>query len=135
MGLFQFLPTTFYSLDERWRLVEKMRDSVRKMENYLGNPKFSIELGARWFQDLLHRRSTSNKESNKEQRAILAVMEHNAGPLPVSIWLSRWEAADKSQDLEYMLETARFDQTRHFLRNVINTMAIARAARLVARGN
>lgn len=120
LGLFQFLPSTFQELNRRWNLLDDTR--VDTLEGYLSEPKASVELGARWFGDLLRRRAGTGEGV----REMLAMMEHNAGPEAVDAWLSRWEGNE--DDIEFLVESPRFGQTRSFLRNVLTMMAITRAA-------
>lgn len=129
LGLFQFLPSTFDELNKRWNLQDDAHGGA--LEGYLSEPKASVELGARWFGELVGRWS---KGANA-QRTVLAVMEHHAGREAVNVWLSRWTAAGREMDVEYMLEGARIRPTRNYVKQVVATMAIARAARMFSQND
>lgn len=116
-GLLQFLPTTFQSLDRQWGLLSSSGATTR--EQFLLDPNRSIDLGARWFKDELLRRQRGN--------VVLALMEHQAGATVVGQWVTHWKTLGRSADLEYMIETFPFQQTRIFLRSVITDMEVADA--------
>jgi soluble lytic murein transglycosylase-like protein len=117
LGLFQFIPSTFETLDMRWNLLRK--SSALSREGFLSDPNLAIDLGARWFGEELLDRSNGN--------ILLAVMEHNAGYPAVKIWADAWEAMGRNGDIEYMVESAGFTETRIFARSVLADMAIAQA--------
>lgn len=120
LGLFQFMPTTFYRLDEQWNFLAEQDGVLGTMDGYLSDPEASIELGARWFgESLLSRYEGAAKE-------LLAVMEHNAGPEAVDEWLAYWDRIGRHGDVEYMVETTRYLQTRVMLREALVSMAVAR---------
>ena len=119
LGLFQFMPTTFYRLDEQWNFLAEQDGVLGTMEGYLSDPQASIELGARWFRkSLLSRYEGTTQE-------LLAVMEHNAGPEAVDEWMKYWDRVGRDGDVEYMVETARYRQTREMLREALVSMAVA----------
>jgi soluble lytic murein transglycosylase len=120
LGLFQFMPSAFAVLDKRWDLLD--RSGMPSMEAFLFDPHLTIDLGARWFGEELLKRNDGN--------ILLAVMEHNAGYPAVKAWLESWESAGRSDDIEYMIETARFVETRIFTRSVLTDIALADAMRL-----
>jgi soluble lytic murein transglycosylase len=115
LGLFQFLPTTFEELNERWQLLDGQSGSTATTEGYLTDALLSIDLGARWFRHLIQAQSGS---------IVRALMEHNAGSTAVSNWTNAWELAGRDDDIEYMVETARYGQTRIFTRRVLELMAV-----------
>ena len=119
LGLFQFMPTTFYRLDEQWNFLAEQDGVLRTMEGYLSDPDASIELGARWFRDSL----LSRYEGTAQE--LLAVMEHNAGPEAVDEWVAYWDRVGRHGDIEYMVETTRYLQTRVMLREALVSMAVA----------
>lgn len=127
LGLFQFLPSTFKELNRRWSLLDDTR--VDALEGYLSEPNASVELGARWFQDLLRRRTGTGEGA----REMLALMEHQAGPEAVDAWLGQWKG--KEDDIEFLVESPRFGETRKFLRNVLPVMAITRAAGMFSQAD
>ena len=124
LGLFQFMPATFKTLNERWKLVSQQQIS-ESVEAYLYDPELNIELGARWFNGLLRRQDGS---------VLFAVMEHNAGYPAVRQWKTQWKKADRLADVEYMIDTTRYLQTRLLARSVLGSMAIAKASRIFLRG-
>ena len=123
MGLFQFMPSAFATLDNRWDLLD--RAGLGSMEAYLSDPGLTIELGARWFGDELLPRNNGN--------VLLAVMEHNAGYPAVKGWTAAWARAGRGKDTEYMIETAGFVETRIFTRSVLTDMVIVKALGLFGK--
>ena len=122
LGLFQFMPTTFYRLDEQWNFLAEQDGVLGTMEGYLSDPDASIELGARWFRESL----LSRYEGAGTAQELLAVMEHNAGPEAVDEWMTYWNRIGRRQDVEYMVETTRYLQTRVMLREALVSMAVAK---------
>lgn len=118
LGLFQFMPTTFYRLDEQWNFLAAQDGVLGTMEGHLSDPETSIELGARWFRESL----LSRYEGAAQE--LLAVMEHNAGPEAVDEWVAYWDRIGRNGDVEYMVETARYRQTREMLREALVSMAV-----------
>ena len=121
MGLFQFMPRTFHSLDKKWNLLEA--SGVASKEAFLFDPQRSILLGARWFKEELLARQNGN--------IFFALMEHNAGYPAVKAWVDNWEKTGRNEDIEYMVETGRFVQTRIFVRGVLTDMMIMEATGLL----
>ena len=109
LGLFQFIPSTFDALDRRWKLLQGSGAPSR--EAFLLDPERSIGLGARWLREELLQR--------QDGRIPFAVMEHNAGYPAVKGWIARWTQQDRLRDLEYMIETVPYLETRIFTRRVI----------------
>ena len=89
------------------------------MEIFLRDPRLTIDLGARWFKEELLKRNDGD--------ILLAVMEHNVGYPAVRTWRVAWESVGRGDDIEYMIETARFAETRIFARSVLTDMVIAEA--------
>ncbi len=118
LGLFQFIPATFESLDKQWRLTTT--SGTQSRYEFLLNPELNIDLGARWVKDKLIKRHKGN--------ILLALIEHNAGYPAVRDWIYMWKELGRSNDIEYMVETIRFAQTRIFIRGVITDMAIVNSA-------
>jgi soluble lytic murein transglycosylase-like protein len=118
MGLFQFIPSTFATLDARWDVLD--RSGMPSMEAFLRDPGLTIALGARWFREELLDGNDGN--------ILLAVMEHNAGYPAVKTWCEAWNRSGHMGDVEYMIETAYFVETRIFARSVLTDMVIAEAA-------
>ncbi|MCD6307549.1 MAG: transglycosylase SLT domain-containing protein [Candidatus Latescibacteria bacterium] len=118
VGLFQFIPSTFKTLDRRWKLLASSGASSRL--EYLLDPDLSIQLGARWFGDELLARQKGD--------ILFAVMEHNAGYPAVRRWKERWKSEGRGDDIEFMIETIPYGQTRIFTRRVYTDMVIAGAA-------
>lgn len=119
LGLFQFMPTTFVTLDRRWDLL-KEPGGPGTMEGFLSNPDSNIELGGRWFRGLLDRHEGAGKS-----RQLLAMIEHNAGPEAVDRWKEYWQRIGRQEDVEYMVETSRYLQTRFLLRETLVGIAVA----------
>lgn len=161
-GLFQFIPSTFEALDERWRLLEG--SGVQDRGRYLLDPTLNAHLGARWLADeLIHRQNcvlikehgydcTSETRSDprlalitsaawfddsadaRQQRVVLlALMEHSRGYTAVRQWLDRWRSQGRDRDLEYMIATAAAAETRILVRGVLTDASIAAAIGLFDR--
>jgi soluble lytic murein transglycosylase-like protein len=117
IGLFQFMPRTFAALDRRWSLTDNA--GATTPSEYLMDPSRSIDLGGRWFgREQLPRYGGD---------PLLAIMDHNAGYPAVRSWSRRWKQLGRSDDVEFMIETARFVETRIFARGVIGDMTIVRS--------
>lgn len=117
LGLFQFIPDTFRTLDQRWHLLAQSGQSSR--ETFLRDPTSSIQLGARWFKDELLKRNDGQE--------LLAIMEHNAGYPAVRNWKADWQRQNRIKDLEYVLETVPYAETRMFTKRVWTDRVIASA--------
>jgi soluble lytic murein transglycosylase-like protein len=123
MGLFQFMPYTFETLNGRWNVLAG--SGTASMAAFLRHPDLTIDLGARWFRQELLDRNRGN--------ILHAVMEHNAGYSAVDTWREAWEEAGRIDDIEYMIETAGFTETRIFARSVLTDMVMARTLGLFDR--
>ncbi len=120
LGLFQFTPATFRDLDinQKWKLLES--NKVGSYQEFLLNPKLSIELGARWFREELLSRNNDN--------VVGALLEHNAGGRAAKEWTSRLQSAGRFEDVEYAVESIPYMDTRRFTRGVLTDMAIVSGA-------
>jgi soluble lytic murein transglycosylase-like protein/TolA-binding protein len=121
IGLFQFLPTTFDLMDKGYKILKSSK--VASPSTFLLDPDRSIYLGSLWLRDEIFKKYQGN--------LFFALLEHNAGESAVQNWLSHWRKLGYSQDLEYMLETARYLETRILMRNVLADMAIVEAAEIL----
>ena len=120
LGLFQFMPATFAGLDRRWNLL---RDSgVASEIDYLIDPARNIALWARWVM-------TEFPITNRDE-IVSALMRHQAGSGNVSNWNRYWLEVGLGNDVEYQIETARFVETRNFLRQVLTDTTIIDAVGL-----
>lgn len=119
LGLFQFIPSTFHKLDRSWNLLKSSGES--SSEAYLLNPHLNLELGARELKSILRLQPVGDRSIP------LAVMEHNAGPM-VGNWVGYWRDLGRADDIEYMIDTARWNETRRFVERVICDMVIVNAA-------
>ena len=115
LGLFQFIPSTFKALDAKWKLLQT--SGAKSDKAYLLDPELNIALGARWFREELLDRNADYIP--------FGVMAHNAGGPAVRRWNGRWKSQGRSRDLEYMLETVPYTETRIFAKNVLTDMSIA----------
>ena len=120
LGLFQFMPATFAGLDRRWNLLTD--SPVASAFDYLVDPGRNIALWARWV-------NTEFPIRNRNE-IFSAFMKHQAGSRNVSDWNLYWRAVGLEKDVEYQVETARFAETRNFLRRVLTYTAIVDAAGL-----
>ena len=117
LGLFQFMPYVFRSLDRRWHLLQNS-DASSAIE-YLLAPEKSIRLWARWV----------NAEIGFQKRNdfAMALMKHHAGAGNVRRWRGYWQKLGSEDDIEYRIETARFNATRNFVRSTLRDIAIVDA--------
>ncbi len=123
LGLMQFTPRTFRVLNKRWRLLE--RGGVDSRTAFLINPDLAIELGARWFrQELLNR---YHRKGFDNQAIILALMDHNAGYPAVRQWVRQWQKQGRLDDIEYVIETIPFLETRRFVQRIWTGMVMVKA--------
>jgi soluble lytic murein transglycosylase len=120
LGLFQFMPRTFNVLDNRWKLLGSSGRSSR--EAFLIDGDLSIDLGARYFQSEFLSRNKGN--------VLLALMGHNAGMPAAREWMEQLKKVGRENDIEFLVETIRFRETRVFVREVLASLAIAEAAGL-----
>jgi soluble lytic murein transglycosylase-like protein len=119
LGLFQFTSWTFNSLDKRWNLLAKSQQTSR--EAYLLNPSLSLDLGAQYLQKSLI-------EQQYKGDILLALMDHNAGYWAVKYWRKWWEDIQRSKDIEYMIETIEYGETRSFTRRVLADSILIKAS-------
>lgn len=121
LGLFQFTPRTFNSLNTKWNLLNA--GDARSMEEFLMNPDLSIQLGARWVGRELLPHHNGN--------ILFAVFEHISGPGAVKQWKKGWHEDGRSNDVEYMVETAGHFSARQFAREVLTDVAISESAAIL----
>lgn len=123
IGFFQFMPNTFDALDERWGLLAQSDKATR--DAFLFDGRLNMALGARWFGDeLLPRYDIANG-------LLFAVMDHNAGAPAVRRWRQEWSALGRDRDIEFMIETARYAETRGLARGMLGDLSIVRSANLL----
>jgi hypothetical protein len=117
LGLCQFMPRVFRDLDIKWGLLAE--SGVTSDIEYLFDPGRNTRLWARWV----------NAEFPIHQRDGLAMslMKHQAGRGNVAQWSRYWNELGLEDDLEYRIETARFNATRNFVRRVLQDTAIVEA--------
>lgn len=120
LGLFQFMPPTFRNLDKKWRILEN--SGAGSMEALLFDPAQCIDLGGRWFAQEVYERNKGN--------VLFALMDHNAGPGRVDAWQDKWRREDRTNDIEYIIETIPILETRLFTRRVYTAMVITGSAEL-----
>jgi hypothetical protein len=110
VGIFQFIPSTFNSVVKKYKL------DIKDKEAFLLNPVSSIELGGLWFSKELMKANKGN--------VFFSVMEHNAGRSAVRMWINSWKSIRRNNDVEYMVETVRYLETRKFVKKVLRNMII-----------
>lgn len=115
LGLFQFLPDTFSELDRKWGLLKA--SGGQSSVAYLLDPERNMSLWARWMK-------TEFKLSRRDQIAT-TMMKHHAGGIAGSI--AYWNGLGLAGDVEYRVETARFSETRYFVRLVLQDTMIVDA--------
>ena len=115
LGLFQFMPRTFDTLNKRWNILAD--HGLKDRTEYLLNPELNIDLGGRWFaEELLPR--TGNM--------LWALAEHNAGYGAVKRLDCKVEETGRESDVEYMVETIDYLETKGFSRKVLNGITMAK---------
>jgi hypothetical protein len=160
LGLFQFWPPNFDILNDKWGLLAESEVESREefllnptLNANLGSRWIVDELvfsqNCEALKDLGQRCSSENRQdrslvlvtgedwfadglSTAQNRILLlALMEHSAGKGNVSRWKRRWQAQERTDDLEYMVETAGAGETRLLLRGVLTDASIAYAVELL----
>ena len=119
VGLFQFIPGTFASLDKAWNLLKE--SGVQSPVEYLLDPERNMRLWARWVVDEFH--------LDHRDGVAMTLMQHQAGATAVRNWGVYWKKLGSADDLEYRIETARINATRNFVRLALQDTAIVDAAR------
>jgi soluble lytic murein transglycosylase-like protein len=114
------MPRTFNVLDNRWKLLASSGRPSR--EAFLIDGDLSIDLGARYFESEFLSRNKGN--------VLLALMGHNAGMPAAREWMEQLKKVGRENDIEFLVETIRFRETRVFVREVLASLAIAEAAGL-----
>jgi len=109
VGLFQFIPRTFDSLNNRYKLLQETGKKTR--EEFLLDPQLSLYLGARYLKEELLARYKGD--------IVFALMDHIAGAKAVREWRTYWQRINKMDDYEFMLESAGFSGVGPFVRAVL----------------
>ena len=117
LGLFQFIPSTFDSLNARWDLL--LESGAPSRETFLLSPTLSISLGVRWFNEELL--------PHHDGHVLFALMEHNAGLGNVLQWKRYWKDLGRLEDVEYIIETIRARETRLFTRRTVADLMVVDA--------
>ena len=117
MGLFQFMPATFRGL----RGDQLLRSSgIPSDAEYLLDASRNVALWARWIQD-------EHRLTRREEIADV-LMRHQAGSGNVGRWRAFWQDLGVGDDLELRIETARFPETRNFVRWTLRNLVIVDAS-------
>jgi soluble lytic murein transglycosylase-like protein len=111
------MPVTFRALNKKWGLLNKGK--ISSMPAFLFTPGSNIDLGGRWFKDELLRRENGH--------LVFAVAEHNAGYPAVRRWKKQWRDFGRANDIEYMVDTIGYLQTKTFAKKVLTDLAIVTA--------
>jgi soluble lytic murein transglycosylase-like protein len=123
LGLFQFTPSTFASLDERWKLLKG--SGVSSYQEYVLDPDRSIGLAARWYHEELLPRYHSS--------IVPAVVEQNTGRPRMAEWIQKLPTTGRSEDIEYAVDSVPYLETRLFVRGVITDFAIITSSGVLGR--
>lgn len=105
LGLMQLMPTTAQ------HVAKKNRVALRS-EKQLIEPAFNIQLGSQYLRSLYE---------DLNGHTILATAAYNAGPTRIRKWLP-----DQPLDADAWIETIPFQETRHYVKNVITYYSIYR---------
>ncbi len=128
LGLFQFIPRTFRHLNNRWNLMPAgdigSEGWSEKEARFLTDPEQSVNAGARYFREELIKKFSVYEE----KQLMFAVMGHNAGYPQIEKWIKKWKKSGHINDVEYMMETILYGQTRVFTRRVIADMMLVEAS-------
>jgi soluble lytic murein transglycosylase-like protein len=120
LGLFQFTPPRFNSLNNKYKLLQN--SGKRTREEFLLDPQLSMDLEARCLKEELLPRYENN--------IVFALMDHIAGPAVIK-WRARWENINKIGDYEFVIDSARFLGVGPFVRAVLATFWIKGLGRTV----
>ena len=104
-GLMQIMPATAKQTARKHKIKYSNSDQLL-------NPAKNIELGTRYYRDILTR---------FDDNRILATAAYNAGPHRVSTWLKRSKG---NLPYDAWIETIPFKETRHYVQNVLAFSAI-----------
>lgn len=104
-GLMQLMPTTA-------RQVARKHNIPFNGNGDLMDPDKNIELGTRYYRDMLDR---------FDNNRILATAAYNAGPHRVNQWLQK---SDRHLPYDIWIETIPFKETRNYVQNVLAFSAI-----------
>ncbi|MCX5772502.1 MAG: transglycosylase SLT domain-containing protein [Candidatus Hydrogenedentes bacterium] len=118
LGLFQFMPRTFEDLNKKWGLLTENRSAAA----FLLNKDLQYDLAARYFMsDVLPRYPG-------EYGLLFAIMDHNAGAPAVKNWMEVWKNLGRDKDVEYMVDTIWYGETRILVTGILTDMMIVTAA-------
>lgn len=118
LGLFQIMPDLFKRLNGKWQLLDGK--AARSGAEYLLDADNNIRLWSRWVESEFPLRNRSDVAQT--------MMMHQAGAPSVRAWRSYWQKLGGAGDIEYRVETARYNPTRNFVRGALRDMAIIDAA-------
>jgi soluble lytic murein transglycosylase-like protein len=126
LGLCQIMPLTFTDLDEKkeWKMLKNSRCNNR--EEYLMNPAYNLDFAARNFNREILPRQEKFTGPGTDLILLLSIIEHNAGGAVMrDKWVKYWkDVTKKFGDVEYMIETVGYSDTKVFARNVMVDMMI-----------
>jgi tetratricopeptide (TPR) repeat protein len=116
LGLCQIMPATFsekiekYEKEKEWDLPKG-----RSREDCLRDPLCNLYFGARYLKEIY----------DGQGDILLSIIEHNVGNTPdFRKWVQYWKSTNKLGDIEFMIETVGFNETRVFARSVVSDMMI-----------
>lgn len=105
LGLMQLMPRTAQ------HIAKKNRMTIHS-DKQLIEPAFNIQLGSQYLRSLYE---------DLDGHTILATAAYNAGPARIRQWLP-----DKPLDADAWIETIPYQETRHYVKNVITYYSIYR---------
>ena len=127
MGLFQVMPGVFEDLDGLYFGSRLLGGSIATARDFLFDPGRNAAFWACW-------RSTHENPIAERTELAKSLMQHQAGAGNLRRWQrsSYGQNAQADRDVEFMVEVARFSESRNFVSLALNDTAIAEASGIAA---
>lgn len=124
IGYFQITPATFRAFDDPTRVFkwDVLRTSGKaSREEFLLTPDLSLSFGTRYIGEYLLPRNRGD--------LMRALVEHNAGDPVLRRWQKGWENLGLAGDVEYVVASMRYVETRALVQGVLTDFWLMSAAR------
>ena len=134
MGLFQFMPYVFDAVNRQYFNNDLLLGSSTRPRDFLFDSGRNIALWACW-------RSVHENQIVERRELAESLMQHHAGPGNLVRWQTSTYGrnAEADRDVEFMIEVARFPESRNFVSQALMGVAVAEAAGIASdlytRGN